>query len=123
MSTDDAEALAALAAAIRRLPDAVIEEAAYRALGLALKRRHHSTEAADVSALGAGTPGRTFVRLLAEHFPAEIKRAVRPACEEKFLDGLAEGVRRFITGPEPMAAAYRAGLLNHLTPHATDTAA
>jgi hypothetical protein len=114
--TADAEALAVLADAIRRLSDAAIEEAAHTAVGIAIKRRQHSAPT-------TGTPADTFVRLLADHFPAEIRRAVRPACEEQFLDGLAEGVRRFVNGPEPMAAAYRAGLLHHLTPHAADTAA
>jgi hypothetical protein len=105
--------------AIRRLPDTVLEEAIYAALGVAIKQRRDGVTNV-ASALGSSdvdtaTNADRFVRLIAEHLPAEIMQAVRPRWEEKFLEGLAEGVRRFVASEhESMVAASRSGLLAHL---------
>jgi hypothetical protein len=168
----DPDALALLADAVVRLPDTVLEEALYAALGTAIKQRRDvvtvdrkqhmaaihatsldiklpdGTKLASVSAPGSTDVAKVtnqglFVRWVAEHFPAEIMQAVRPAWEKKFLGGLREGETgaewaddtgeihevpgvefetvegrsslRFISGGhELLAAAYRAGLLDHL---------
>lgn len=172
MSTTNTDDALALAAAIRRLPDTVLEEALYAALNAAIKdRRDAVTEARkqhmaaiNATALAVKLPDGTkvasasapdtkdvakvhnptaFLAWVAEHFPAEIMQVVRPAFEKKFLEGLRKsetgaewvddqgqihevpGVEfetvegrsslRFVTGGhELLAAAYRAGQLDHL---------
>lgn len=106
-----------LAAAIRRLPDTVLEEALYAALGAAIKdgrdtvaevRKAHmaaihataldiklpdGTKIASISSPGSKdvakvTDEGAFVRWVAEYFPAEIMQTVRPAFAKKFLEEL-----------------------------------
>jgi hypothetical protein len=117
MSTPDDDT-AAIAEAIRRLPDTVLEEALYAAVTAAIKDRRDAVTkvrkanmaAINITALDVKLPDGTkvagitdsgtkqeakiadqaaFVRWVAKHFPAEIMQAVRPAWQKKFLDDLA----------------------------------